>query len=132
VAWLLFSLFEVSSIKAPRDLRANLIYSISMCLRRPNLVRWSKYMDECIEVLETSDLALPSDKILCQHVLLQHINEEIGNQFCMDDPSAPVSITDAKVQMSVKAFERALDDWTLAVPKKLFVRKYTSVLIPES
>lgn len=94
-----------------------------MSLRRLNLVRWSDYMDECVEVLQTSDMALPSDKILCRHVGLQHINEEIGNQFSMDDPSAAVTISDTKVQMSLKSFERELEDWTRAVPQKTYIRK---------
>lgn len=124
MAGMLFSLFEVGVLVQTIDLPyANQLNSISMCLRRPNLVRWTNYMDECIEVLDTAESALPSDKVLVQHVLLQHINEEIGNQFSMDDPSAPVTISDSKVQMSVRAFERVLEDWALAVPKKMFIRK---------
>lgn len=81
-------------------------------------------MDECLEMLETSAAALPSDKTLCQQVRLQHINEEIGNQFSMDDPSATVSIADPKVQKSVKMFEGQLEDWACAVPKKIWSGKF--------
>ena len=100
-----------------RDLPTN-ENSVSMNLRRPNLIRWNNYMDECIEVLETSDAALPSDRRLCQHVRLQQINEDIGQQFSMDDPSAAVSLLDHRVQYAIKAFENRLQDWNKAVLQK--------------
>lgn len=76
-------------------------------------------MDECIEVLESSPTALPSDSLLCQHVRLQHINEEIGQQFSMDDPSAAITISDSRVQFQLKAFEHQLGEWSKAVPKAM-------------
>lgn len=77
-------------------------------------------MDECIEVLESSSAVLPSDKVLCQHAKLQHINEEIGVQFSMDDPSASINISDARVQHALKNFERELSDWSNLVPNTVW------------
>jgi len=77
-------------------------------------------MDECIEVLESSDAVLPSDKVLCQHAKLQHINEEIGVEFSMDDPSASINISDSRVQLALKSFERELTEWNNAVPKPVW------------
>lgn len=77
-------------------------------------------MDECIEVLESSATALPSDNLLCQHVKLQHINEEIGQQFSMDDPSAAITISDSRVQCQLKAFEHQLGEWGKAVPNTIW------------
>ncbi len=71
--------------------------SASMVLRRPNLVRWTNYMKESIEILETHPDAFASDKLFCQYVKIQHICEEIGLQFLMDDTTANISITDPKV-----------------------------------
>lgn len=87
---------------------------MAMTLRRPNLIRWNAYMDECVEVLETADDALPSDKALCQFVKLQHINEEVGQQFLMDDPSATITISDSPVQYALKVFESQLSGWSKA------------------
>lgn len=75
-------------------------------------------MDECVEVLESSDEALPSDRLLCQHARLQHINEDIGQQFSMDDPSAAVTILDNRVQYAIKTFENQLRDWKGNAQKK--------------
>ena len=71
-------------------------------------------MDECLEVLETSDAALQTDRILCQFVRLQHIVEEVGHQFSMDDPSATITISDTRVQQALKTFEHQLKEWNAA------------------
>jgi hypothetical protein len=90
--------------------------SASMVLRRPNLVRWTNYMNECIEVLETHPDALPSDKLFCQHVKNQRICEDIGSQFLMDDSTANISITDPKVTYALNVFENDLKTWKENIP----------------
>lgn len=67
-------------------------------------------MSECISVLESSKEHLDSDRVLCEHVKLQHLNEDIGARFSMDDPSAAIAISDKPVQLAVKRFENQLDD----------------------
>lgn len=62
----------------------------SMGFRRPNLIRWTPFMAECVDFLYSSPDALPSDKLLCEWVKSQHIAENIGTQFSMDDPFATV------------------------------------------
>jgi hypothetical protein len=91
----------------------------SMGLRRPNLVRWTNYMAECMEVLESSADAALTDKFLCQLVRSQRIAEDVGMQFCMDDPSAQVNIADSKVQYALRGFERDLEHWSIHVPKEV-------------
>ncbi|KAJ5032426.1 uncharacterized protein L3040_009031 [Drepanopeziza brunnea f. sp. 'multigermtubi'] len=88
----------------------------SMGLRRPNLVRWTSFMTECLEVLETSPDALPSDKTFCQWIRSQHIAEDIGTRFSMDDPSAKVSMADTSVQHALTAFEIELEEWSNQIP----------------
>ena len=82
-----------------------------MSLRRPALIRWSAYNDECLEVLATAPDALPSDKWLCHLVRAQRIAEDVGFQFSMDDPASVISLTDTKTQYHLKAFERQLREW---------------------
>jgi hypothetical protein len=96
----------------------------SMGLRRPNLIRWNSFMDNCLEFFETSPEAAPSDRILCDWVRNQHIAEEIGTQFSMDDPTATVNIADSKVQFAMKGFERDLEKWSSHVPEESRPRKY--------
>jgi hypothetical protein len=95
----------------------------SMGLRRPNLIRWSSFMADCVEGLENSPEAAPSDKVLCQWVRSQHIAEEVGTQFSMDDPVANISIADSKVQYALKGFERDLEKWSNGIPADVQSRK---------
>ena len=88
-----------------------------MVLRRPNLVRWTNYMKECIEVLESHPDAYPTDKLFCQHVKIQHICEDIGLQFLMDDNTATISITDPKVTYALNVLENQLKAWKERVPE---------------
>ena len=101
---------DASSIEARRAFLVcyYLCMSITMVLRRPILLRWTKYMEESVTILETSPDALPSDKILCQHVKMAHTGEDISVQFCMDDPSVEVSISEPKVIYALKIFENEL------------------------
>ncbi|KAI9830525.1 MAG: hypothetical protein M1819_005483 [Sarea resinae] len=92
----------------------------SMALRRPNLIRWTPYTQECIDILESSPEAAPSDKTLCFWVKNQHLCEEVGQQFSMDDTFASVGISEPKVQYALKAFERQLADWKSQIPRELF------------
>lgn len=100
----------------------------SMGLRRPNLIRWTSFMAECVDVLQTSSEALPSDMALCQWVKSQQIAEEVGTQFSMDDPSATISIADPKVQYALKGFERELEKWSSQVPPESASRKSSQTL----
>jgi Fungal Zn(2)-Cys(6) binuclear cluster domain len=104
----------------------------SMTLRRPLLVRWSAYMDESLEVLAKAPDALPSDKWLAHLVRSQHIAEEVGYQFSMDDPPSDVSITQTKVQYQMKTFEKQLDEWrrnsTKDMPQGMIGCLYSHIL----
>ena len=87
------------------------MYSSAMSLRRPLLIRWSPYADECLEILRTCEDAVPSDRFLCQIVKAQHISELIGVEFAMDDPVKEVRLTDRTVQYQLDGLERELDRW---------------------
>jgi hypothetical protein len=102
----------------------------SMGLRRPNLIRWTPFMDDCCDVLEYSPEAAHSDQYLCQWVRSQHIAEEIGTQFSMDDPVANVSITEPNVQYALRGFERKLEKWRDNVPMDIQSRKPTDLNQP--
>lgn len=107
---------EVNALSQYRNDMYLTALSASMVLRRPNLVRWTKYMKECIEVLEFHSDAYPSDKYFCQLVKIQHICEDIGFQFLMDDNTATISITDPKVTYALTVLENQLKTWKENIP----------------
>lgn len=94
-----------------------------MGLRRPLLTTWHPYMDESLDMLEKSPDALPSDTALIYWTKLAHICEEVGFQFSMADPAVSVSMTDPRIQYSLKRFEGQLDEWRQAVPADVYSRK---------
>ncbi len=77
-------------------------------LRRTNLIRWSPYLDNCLEILETSSEAIPSDLILCHWVRLQHISDDVGMQFSIEDPATCNGLDDPKVRFAMNGFESQL------------------------
>ncbi|RAQ43547.1 Zn(II)2Cys6 transcription factor [Aspergillus flavus] len=83
----------------------------SMSLRAPNVMRWTHCMDECLEILETSPDAFPSDKVLCQHIRLQRITEEAAMQLSLQDFSASWSSRAIQIQTSYALSKRQLSDW---------------------
>ena len=91
----------------------------SMALHRPNLIRWTPFVAECMDVLESSPDAAPTDRYLCHLVWTHKLAEEVGIQFSMDDPSSTPNLAEPRTQHVLKGFERELDRYLAAVPKEL-------------
>lgn len=90
--------------------------------RRLNLTRWTPYMDECLNDLETSKDSLPSDKTFCQWVRIQRRADDLGAQISTDDISH-TSMSDPKTQYALKAFERQMKDWEKQKPTQVTSRE---------
>lgn len=80
-------------------------------------------MEECIRALENSGSVEKSDLFLCQWVRAQHIVEEVGRQFFMDDPSANIDVSDSNVQFVLRTFEQQFDQWKAQIPPDIIKRK---------
>ncbi|KAI1274359.1 hypothetical protein F5Y07DRAFT_217182 [Xylaria sp. FL0933] len=111
---------DPSSIESRRTWLAAyfLASNVAMALHRPNLIRWQSFMTECMDILESSPEAAPSDKYLCHLVWTHRLAEEVGIQFSMDDPSIFVNITEQKVQYALRGFERDLARYSESIPKE--------------
>lgn len=96
----------------------------AMSLHRPNLIRWTAFMAESKDVLESSPDAAPSDKYFCHLVWTHHLGEEVGTQFSMDDPAIKVNITDVRTQYTLKALERDLEKYMSSTPAEHMQRRY--------
>ncbi|KAI1461852.1 hypothetical protein F4805DRAFT_411181 [Annulohypoxylon moriforme] len=91
--------------------------NVSMALHRPNLIRWQPFMTECMDILESSPQAAPTDKYLCHLVWTHRLAEDVGIQFSMDDPSVFVNVSEQKVQYALRGFERDLAKYSDSIPK---------------
>jgi hypothetical protein len=104
----------------------------SMALHRPNLIRWSSFMKECVEVLETSPEAAPTDQYFCHLVWTHKLAEEVGIQFSMDDPAFQVSIADTRTQFALKGLERDLETYRGKVPPDQIHREWPTPVAHKS
>ncbi|KAK0728965.1 hypothetical protein B0T21DRAFT_413083 [Apiosordaria backusii] len=91
----------------------------AMALHRANLIRWTPFMAECIDVLESSPDAVPTDKYFCHLVWTHKLAEEVGIQFSMDDPSSTPNIADSRTQYALRGFERELERYSENIPREL-------------
>ncbi|KAI2473589.1 hypothetical protein F4781DRAFT_138519 [Annulohypoxylon bovei var. microspora] len=91
--------------------------NVSMALHRPNLIRWQPFMTECMDILESSPHAAPTDRYLCHLVWTHRLAEDVGIQFSMDDPSVFVNVSEQKVQYALRGFERDLAKYSESIPK---------------
>jgi hypothetical protein len=95
----------------------------AMALHRANLIRWTPFAAECMDVLETSPDAAPTDKYLCHLVWTHKLAEEVGTQFSMDDPMSTPNIADPRTQYALRGFERDLERYSSAIPRELLQRR---------
>jgi hypothetical protein len=105
-----------------------------MAFRRPNMMRFTNAMSESLSVLESSPEATSSDKRLIAWVKLQRIMEAASSALGFDDPSAEITLTDPRTQLSLKGFEKQLEDWKRNIDPDVmngtFLSRYHSGLIP--
>ncbi|KAI1143274.1 hypothetical protein F5Y05DRAFT_368083 [Hypoxylon sp. FL0543] len=92
--------------------------NVAMALHRPNLIRWQAFMTECMDILESSPQAAPTDRYLCHLVWTHRLAEDVGVQFSMDDPSTFVNVSEQKVQYALRGFERDLAKYSESIPKE--------------
>ena len=71
-------------------------------------MRWTPFCDECVEFLEMSPSAGPSDKYFCQWLRIQHIAEDVGVHFSIEDPSRFLKTDELRIRYMVKGFEAQL------------------------
>lgn len=76
--------------------------------QQPSLLCWNQYMDECVEALETSPLALPSDKQFCKHVRLQRATDEHSRNIFVSHFFRPGSMSRPATIEILDSFKRQL------------------------
>nr|POE49149.1 transcriptional regulator war1 [Quercus suber] len=84
---------------------------VSLSLRRPNILRTTTYLNECIEVVEQSSQAVETDRLVVAWAKLLIIGEEICTSFSYNDLGNVASLAELKTQMMLREFQRRLDTW---------------------
>ena len=85
--------------------------SVSLSLRLPNALRFTSHMAECLDVLETSAEAAPTDRRFAAWIRFQRIVEDCVNSFSLDDPETTVSLDEIRIQGQLKGYESQMKEW---------------------
>ncbi|KAJ5109649.1 Transcription factor [Penicillium argentinense] len=93
---------------------------VSTALRRTQLLRWSPYMDECIEVLQTHPDALPTDRKAVWWAKLGFIMEDSSVQLLTEDSESIASFSDSKVRYTIRGFSNQLAQWRREIPDDVY------------
>ena len=112
---------DVTSIESRRTWLACFFMTsnAAIALRRPNMVRWTPFMAESVEILETSPDAAPSDRYLCHLVWTHRLTEDIAAQFNLEDPSVITDVNEPRTQHVLRALERDMDRYHASLPEDL-------------
>lgn len=87
------------------------LHSVSMSLRRPNMLRYSSWIQECLETITSNPKISKLDRLLIYWVKLLKISEDIGTAFRFDDPGNMPDLSEARAQIMMGGFEKKLEDW---------------------
>ncbi|USP78418.1 hypothetical protein yc1106_05692 [Curvularia clavata] len=87
---------------------------LSMRLKRPNILLFNSWMEECSGILEKSNLL--DDKRIVASLKLQRIADEANTAFGFDDASTSFSLSELRMQIILRIFDRRMRDWRKSVP----------------
>jgi hypothetical protein len=87
------------------------IYSISMAMRRPNMLRFSSWIQDCLETISNNPNVTKLDKSIVHNVKLLKISEDIFSAFMFDDPSNMPDLPESRLRLMMSGFERQLEAW---------------------
>ena len=80
------------------------------------MLRFNSWIGECTNFLEKSSNAAKSDSYLVAWVKLLRITEEIGESFALDDLENVASLSEYRVQLMLRGFEKRLASWKESLP----------------
>lgn len=91
--------------------------SVAMKTRRPNLLLFNDWMEECIKHLEGSPNM--HDRHIATWFELQRIVDEAMASFGLDDTSSTTPLTESRIQAILRWFDNRMQSWIKSVPKEL-------------
>jgi hypothetical protein len=100
--------------------------TVAMKTRRPNLLQFNDWMDECLRQLERSPHR--TDQHLAIWFELQRITDEAMSSFGLDDTSTTSPLTESRVQAVLRWFDKRMETWKKNTPTEMLNGK----LLPPS
>ncbi|EPE30168.1 hypothetical protein GLAREA_12891 [Glarea lozoyensis ATCC 20868] len=84
---------------------------VSVVMRRPNMLRTNKWIDNCVEFLTAQGTVSALDDTLVAWVRLLQLTEEIVASFSLDDPGNIADLAERQTQLMLSAYEQNLINW---------------------
>lgn len=82
--------------------------NLSMIMKRPVYLMWSKYTEECCELLERPETS-QYDKKIAKVARINHLHEEITSSLQSEDPKIPPNFNDPRTRCLVRYFQHKLN-----------------------
>jgi hypothetical protein len=126
---------SLQKISSPEELLENcrtvlFLYIISagfsMRLKRPNILLFNSWMEECTNLLEKSKLL--EDQRIIAWLKLQRIADEANTAFGFDDASTSFSLSELRMQIILRIFDRRMQDWKRSIPDDVMTCEYSCKL----
>lgn len=117
---------SLQRISSPEELLENcrtilVLYTLTagfaMRLRRPNILSYNSWMEECLALLQKSPIV--DDKRVVAWVKLQRVADEANTAFGFDDASTSFSLSELRLQVILRIFERRMEDWKKSIPQEV-------------
>lgn len=89
-------------------------------MRRPNLLRWSSWLGECLKSIEGRPQASKWDYLLAAWVRLLKITEETGTAFAFDDVSNMARLSEPHSQLTMAGLRRSAEALRRDLPWDIF------------
>lgn len=94
---------------------ADIFLSFALRMRRPNILLYNSWMEESLSLLNKSPIL--TDRRVVAWLKLQRIADEAMTAFGFDDASTSFSLSELRMQVILRAFERRMEDWRRSIPR---------------
>ncbi|KAJ5636621.1 uncharacterized protein N7484_009934 [Penicillium longicatenatum] len=105
--------------------------TVGMKTRRPNLLQFNNWMEECVFMLKNSPHQ--TDQRLAVWFELQRITDESLSSFGLDDTSSLSTLTESRVQAVLRWFDKQMEVWRKNTPNKMLtvpmILEYRSTIL---
>ncbi|PVH85560.1 hypothetical protein DL98DRAFT_451738 [Cadophora sp. DSE1049] len=88
---------------------------VSLSSRRPNMLRYNRWVGECLDSLANNPNGSQTDRYLVSWIRLIRITEEIGLALGFEDISSMANLSEPRTQIVMSGLQKTLQSWKVLV-----------------
>ncbi|KAF1962220.1 hypothetical protein CC80DRAFT_522120 [Byssothecium circinans] len=100
-----------------------LMAGLGVRLRRPNILQFNSWLEECQNILSLSPAI--EDRRVIAWLKMQRTVDEAYNAFGFDDASTSFTLSELRVQAILRVFEKKMHDWKKSIPEDIWTASLT-------